>query len=321
MKPSLAPGKKHIPAHLDTPGMKLVFLGSGGSWPSKERNLSSVALKMNGEVILFDCAEGTQRQLIMSSLNFMHVNKILISHFHGDHFLGLPGLIQSMYLNDRSRSLEIYGPQGTSNIVNGVLSLGYFSPTFEIKVRDLSDGDEVSFERYNIRVRAADHDIPALAYCVEENQRKGRFHPEKALALGVQEGPLFRKLQNGQSVQVGDKKVTPEDVLGKPRPGRKVVYSGDTRPSEAVLDLARNCDVLIHDSTLASELEEKALRYGHSTARQAANVAKSANAKVLFLTHISPRYDDVLPLEEEARTIFKYSFVACDFLEHEINLP
>ncbi|UCE38216.1 MAG: ribonuclease Z [Thermoplasmata archaeon] len=301
--------------------MKLVFLGSGGSWPSKERNLSSVALKMNGEIILFDCAEGTQRQLIVSSLNFMHVDKILISHFHGDHFLGLPGLIQSMYLNDRTRDLNIYGPSGTTHIVKGILSLGYFNPTFKISTHDLNDSDQVTLDKYDIQVRVTDHDIPGLAFCVKEHQRKGKFHPEKAITLGVPEGPQFRELQNDQTVQVGDRIIKPEDVMGPPRKGRKIVYSGDTRPSSAVIELARNCDVLIHDATLSKDLDEKAHKYGHSTAAQAATVASQSNAKVLFLTHISPRYEDGLILENEARRIFKYSFVAADFLEYEIELP
>jgi ribonuclease Z len=301
--------------------MKLVFLGSGGSWPTKERNLSSIALKMNGEIILFDCAEGTQRQLFFSSLNFMHVDKILISHFHGDHFLGLPGLIQSMYLNDRTKELNIYGPSGTTNIVKGILTLGYFNPTFQILTHDLNDRDEITLENYDIKVRAVDHDIPSLAFCVEEHQRRGKFHPEKALALGVEEGPLFRNLQNGETVKVKDKMVKPEDVMGKPRKGRKIVYSGDTRPTQVITELAKDCDVLIHDATFSEDLVDKAIRYGHSSAAQAANIAKQSNAKVLFLTHISPRYEDAQLLEDEARKIFKYSFVAADFLEYDIQLP
>jgi ribonuclease Z len=300
--------------------MKLVFLGSGGSWPTKERNLSSIALKMNGEIMLFDCAEGTQRQLFISGLNFMHVDKILISHFHGDHFLGLPGLIQSMYLNDRSRELNIYGPKGTSSIVNGILTMGYFNPTFDILTHDLKDGDEIALDDYDIKVRNADHDIPALGFGIEEHQRKGKFYPEKALALGVKEGPLFRKLQNGHSVEVKGRVVNPEDVMGKPRKGRKVVYSGDTRPTKAIIELAKDCDVLIHDATLSGDLEDKAKRYGHSSSTQAATIAKQSNAKVLFLTHISPRYDDAQILEDEARRIFKHSYVAWDFLEYEVQL-
>jgi ribonuclease Z len=301
--------------------MKLVFLGSGGSWPTKDRNLSSIALKMNGEIILFDCAEGTQRQLFQSSLNFMHVEKILLSHFHGDHFLGLPGLIQSMYLNERKRPLHILGPQGTTDTVKSLLSIGYFSPTFDILTKDLKDNEEVDFEDYIIKVRAADHDIPALAYAIEEKPRKGKFHPEKALAMGVPEGPLFRKLQNGESVEINGKTVNPEDVMGSSRKGRKIVYSGDTRPSSKIEELARDCDVLIHEALLSRELAEKAVKYGHSSTNHAANIAKRANAKVLFLTHISPRYDDAQVLEDEAKEIFNFSFAAYDFLEYEIQLP
>jgi ribonuclease Z len=301
--------------------MKLVFIGTGGSWPTKDRNLSSVALKMNGDVILFDCAEGTQRQLFHSSLNFMHVNTILLSHFHGDHFLGLPGLIQSMYLNDRKRPLYILGPEGTTETVRGTLSLGYFSPTFDILTRDLSDGDTIDHENYTIRAKTVDHDIPALAYAVEEKMRKGRFHPEKALALGVPEGPLFRQLQNGEEIKLNNRTIKPEDVMGPPRKGRKVVYSGDTRPSSTVIELAKDSDVLIHDSTFAHELEEKAISYGHSTTVHAAKAAKEANVKVLFLTHISPRYDDGQKLEDEAKEIFQFTFCAYDFLEYDIQLP
>ncbi|UCF08245.1 MAG: ribonuclease Z, partial [Thermoplasmata archaeon] len=203
----------------------------------------------------------------------------------------------------------------------GILTLGYFNPTFKIITHDLKDGDEVDWNHYVIRVRTADHDIPALAFCVQEHPRKGRFYPEKAKALGVPEGPLFRQLQSGQTVKMDEKTITPEDVMGKPRRGRKIVYSGDTRPSEAVIELARDCDVLIHDATLSKDLEEKAERYGHSSTTQAADIAKKANAKVLFLTHISPRYSDALKLEDEAKQIFKYSFTASDFLEYDVKLP
>jgi len=225
-----------------------------------------------------------------------------------------------MYLNDRAKELNIYGPRGTSDIVKGILTLGYFSPTFEIKTHELNDSDEVNFDNYYIKVRAVDHDIPALAFCIEEHQRKGKFYPEKALALGVEEGPLFRELQNGNSVKVGERIVKPEEVLGEPRRGRKVVYSGDTRPTQAIIELAENCDVLIHDATFGEDLEDKAIRYGHSSAAQAAKIAKGSNAKVLFLTHISPRYGDAQTLEDEAKKVFRYSFIAADFLEHEIQL-
>ncbi len=301
--------------------MKLVFLGTGGSWPSRERNVSSIALKMNGEIILLDCGEGTQRQLMQSSLSFMRIKKILISHFHGDHFLGVPGLIQSMYLNERSEPLEIFGPKGTTYIINSLLSLGYFNPTFDIITHDLKDKDNVVCEGYEIKIRSVDHGVPTLAFCIEEQPRKGRFNQEKALELGIPEGPLFRKLQEGETIVHDGVTVKPEIVMGEPRKGRKIVYSGDTKPTQAVIELAKDCDVLIHDATLDQGLEEKASDFGHSSAAQAAFVAKEAGVKVLFLTHISPRYKDGLILEDEAKKIFQNSYLATDFLEYDVVYP
>lgn len=298
--------------------MHLNFLGTGGSWPTPERNVSAIALRIGREIILFDCGEGTQRQFMMSNFSFMKITKILISHFHGDHFLGIPGLIQSMFLNNRKKELYIYGPKGTTDVMKILLSLGYFSPTFEIFVTDLNDRDVLNFKNYDVKVRAVDHDIPALAYCIEEHEKKGKFNLKKAIELGIPPGPLYRKLQNGESIEINGKIITPDMVLGKQRKGKKVVYSGDTRPCKSILELAKDCDVLIFDSTLGSELEEKAFRYGHSTAKQAAEIAKKANTKLLFLVHISPRYKDAEVLEKEARKIFENSFVAKDFLEHTV---
>lgn len=301
--------------------MKLVFLGTGGSWPSRERNVSSIAMKMNGEIILLDCGEGTQRQLMQSSLSFMKIKKILISHFHGDHFLGVPGLIQSMYLNERSEPLEIFGPKGTSYIINSLLSLGYFNPTFDIITQDLKDKDIIVCEDYEIKIRSVDHGVPTLAFCIEEQPRKGKFNKEKALELGIPEGPLFRKLQEGGTIVHDGVTVNPETVMGIPRKGRKIVYSGDTKPTQAVIELAKDCDVLIHDATLDKNLEDKASDFGHSSASQAAFIAKEAGVKVLFLTHISPRYKDGSILEEEAKKIFQKSYLATDFLEYDVVYP
>ncbi|MCK4824307.1 MBL fold metallo-hydrolase, partial [bacterium] len=154
--------------------MQLIFLGTGGSWPSKERNVPAIVLKIDGEVVLFECAEGTQRQFMYSTTSFMQVDKILISHFHGDHFLGLPGMIQSMYLNDRSRPLDIYGPKGTCEIINKLLKLGYFTPTFDIRLHDLDDKDIIECNKFDIKCRAVEHSVPTLGYCVEEHMRPGK---------------------------------------------------------------------------------------------------------------------------------------------------
>ncbi len=300
--------------------MHLNFLGTGGSWPTPVRNVSGVALRVGREVILFDCGEGTQRQFMKSNLSFMRISKILISHFHGDHFLGIPGLIQSMFLNNRKKKLNIYGPEGTTNLIKMLLSLGYFSSTFEIVVTDLNDSDIVKLKNYDIKARQVDHnEIPALAFCIEEHEKQGKFNLKKAKKLGIPEGPMYRKLQNGESIEINGKKITPNMVLGKQRKGKKIVYSGDTRPCEAIIELAKGCDVLIHDSTLSSDLEEKAHIYGHSTAEQAARIAKLAEVKKLFLMHISPRYKDGENLEQEAKIIFENSIVAQDFLEYYIG--
>ncbi len=296
------------------------FLGTGGSWPTVQRNVSAVAIKRGGEVILFDCGEGTQRQFQRSKLSYMQISKIFITHFHGDHFLGLPGFIQTLQLNDRQQPLHIYGPRGMKSIVEIVTRLGYFKPSYPIYAHELKPGDEIKFDGYKIKVAEACHNVPALAYALEEDERPGRFNKQKALELGIPEGPLFRKLQNGFAVEINGKVITPDMVLGEPRPGRKITITGDTMPCESIIKLATRSDVLIHDATFDSSLEDKAKEYGHSTAKQAAMVAKEAGVEKLFLTHISPRYKNAKLLEEEAREVFPNSYAAYDFMEIEVKL-
>ena len=299
----------------------MIFLGTGGSWPTVKRNVSAIAVKRGGEILLFDCGEGTQRQIQRSGLSYMQIKSIFISHFHGDHFLGLPGLIQTMQLNDRKEPLTIYGPRGISRIVEIVKNLGYFRPSYEIVGKDVDEGDEIRFDGYSVRPFRVEHNVPALGYVLEEDMRPGRFNKKKALELGIPEGPLFGRLQRGESIKLKDGRViTPDMVLGPPRPGRKVVYTGDTKPCNKVVEFARNADLLIHDATFLSELEDVAIEYGHSTARQAAEIAKEANVDRLVLTHISPRYLDDRAIEEEAKNIFENSIVARDFLKLEVKL-
>ncbi|MDI6916329.1 MAG: ribonuclease Z [Thermoplasmatales archaeon] len=299
--------------------MQIVFLGTGGSWPSKNRNVSAVAVRIGRDVLLFDCGEGTQRQLMGSNVSFMKINRILISHFHGDHFLGLPGLVQSMSLNNRKKTLEIYGPTGTVKLVNIIINLGYFIPTFHFIVKDLKDNDTVKCDGYIIKAKTAEHNVPTLAYAVEEDTRPGRFNVKKAKKLGIPEGPFFRKLQKGGNITVNGRRITSDMVLGKPRKGKKIVYISDTKPSGAIADFAKGSNVLIHDATADSSLEKKANKYGHSSARQAAMIAKKAGAKILFLTHISPRYEDAGVLEKDAKKVFPNSVVAEDFLEYDVK--
>lgn len=299
--------------------MELLFLGTGGSWPCKEFNVPAIAVKLNNEIILFDCGEGTQRQFMVSKYSFMRVTKIFITHYHGDHFLGISGLIQSMNLNDRENDLEIYGPPGTIQIISTMLRLGYFGAGFKIKLHDLKDNETVTFGRYDVKAFKVEHSVPTFGYVLQEHKRPGKFNLKKAKALGIPAGPLYRKLQAGKTVEFNGKKITPNMVLGKSRRGRKIVYSGDTKPCEAVIKNSTDSDVLIHDACLDSSLEAKALAYGHSTAEQAAEVAKRAKAKVLFLIHHSPRYKDVSVLEDEAKKIFKMSFAAVDFLDYVVR--
>jgi len=302
--------------------MKLVFLGTGGSWPSKERNVTSIALQHNRDVILMDCGEGTQRQLMKSSVSFMQIEKILITHLHGDHFLGLPGLVQSMALNNRERPLEILCPIGTKDILNLFLSVGYFTRDFDVNIREVSDGECIDFAGYSIKAISADHVVPTLAYRFEEAPRKGLFDLDKAKQLGIPPGRLYSKLQNGETIEYKGKKITPEMVIGPKRKGRSIVYSGDTRPCESVLELAKECDILIHEGMVDDNLRDKANEYGHSTITQAAEIAKKANVGRLFIVHISPRYtlEDTPILEEKAKKIFPNTTLAIDLMEYEVKL-
>jgi len=226
-----------------------------------------------------------------------------------------------MQLNDREKTLYVYGPKGINKLVSQLLSLGYFKPSYEIVSHELNDKDILDFDDYMIHTMTVDHNVPTLAYALEEYKRPGRFNKTKALELGIPEGPMLSKPQRGQSIVLDNgKKIIPNMVLGPPRSGRKIVISGDTRPYNKLIDFSKNADVLIHDSTFDSEFEDIARDYGHSTASQAANIAKKANVERLFLTHISPRYLDHRILEKDARKIFKNSYVPKDFQEIEIKL-
>lgn len=300
--------------------MELVFLGTGASWPTARRNTSSVAVKRGDEVILFDCGEGTQRQFQRSKLSYMQTRRIFVSHLHADHYLGIPGLAQTMDLNEREDPLEVYGPPGSRKVLGPLLQLGG-RRSFDVSVTELVDGDVVELDGYRVRARELTHTDTNLGYALEEDPRPGRFDKERALELGVPEGPLFSELQEGNSVETPEGDVVePGQVLGPERRGRKVVYSGDAQPCEATVELAEGADVLVHEATYASDFED-ANAYGHSTAQQAAYMARRAGVEKLFLTHISPRYDDVTPLEEEAREVFPESQVAEDLQDVVVTFP
>jgi ribonuclease Z len=301
--------------------VKVVVLGSGGSWPSRDRNPPAVALKLDGDILLFDCAEGTQRQFMLSSLSFMQVRYVLLSHLHADHFLGLPGLAETMALNGRKEPLHVFGPKGSAARLRMLFSVGYFSSVFELVFHDLRPGEEVQLDGLRLRAVGGIHQIPSLAYAVEEPDRPGKFDLQKAKALGIPEGPLFNRLQSGETVNHGGKQYTPDMVLGPPRKGRKIVYTGDTSPSPEIVELARDCDLLIHDSTADAGLTEKANRYGHSSNVQAAQAAVDAGALRLLLVHVSPRFGpaDAPRILEEAQEIFPETVLSSDLMELDIG--
>jgi len=300
--------------------VKIVFFGTSGSWPSVERGLPSIGLQVDRDVILFDIGEGTQRQIMQTNISFMKIAKIFITHFHGDHFLGLAGLIQTMVLNGRTDPLEIYGPRDTVNQVSNFLQLGYYSLSFNIRIRDLGEDEEIDFGDYTIKTLKTVHPVTNLAYCFKEKDRK-RISQELMEKFSLNSREVDKILRNG-SLEKNGKTITIDDISDGIRVGRKIVYTGDTSPCDCMVEFARNANVLIHDSTVDSSLEEKANEYGHSSSRQAAEIAKRANVRYLFLTHISPRYrmNDVKILEEEAKSIFHNTMVAKDLMEFTVTI-
>jgi len=299
--------------------LRITFLGTGGSLPTRNRNPSAVMVNREGELILFDCGEGTQQQMMRAKTGMMSLSSIFVSHFHADHFLGIPGLIQTMSFLGRKEPLTIYGPEGTKEFTELFKALGYFNLKYEIRGVKLSPGDTVEGESYVIRALKTEHIIPSLGYALVENSRPGRFNREKAVELGVPPGPLFAKLQRGNPVKVDGRLVRPDEVMGAPRPGRTIVYTGDTRPCEAVLEASRGADLLIHDGSFADEMADWAKESMHSTAGEVATLAKEAGVRKLVLTHVSSRYtDDVEPILNDSKKIFENVIVAEDLMELEI---
>ena len=300
--------------------LRITFLGTGGSVPSPHRNPSAIAVRRESELFLFDCGEGTQQQMMRAKTG-MKITAIFITHFHADHVLGIPGLLQTLSLQGRTEPLEIYGPKGVKRFLYHLLSLGYASKNFDVKAIELQHGDVIRRQNYEIRAFKTEHNIRSIGYVLEEAMRPGKFNRERAIELGLKPGPLFSKLQHGESVFVNGREIRPEDVLGPPRPGRKIVYTGDTRPCESVIQAAENADILIHDGSLAEAEKELAIEYMHSTVTEAAEVAAKANVRKLILTHISARYDeeDAKKLEEEARKIFPNTIIASDLMTIDVK--
>jgi len=302
-------------------GIDVVFLGTGGSLPTKERGLPCVALRRDGELLMFDCGEGTQRQMMHAGLGFNRSTIIMISHLHGDHVLGLPGLIQTMSSLARDKPLDIVGPKGLSRLFKSLYGTLGFASTFQVRLTELNPGARLRRNGYSVSTALAKHDITCLAYALEEGERPGRFHPDRARKLGVPEGPLWKALQQGKSVKVDAGQVAPRQVVDPPRRGLKVVYAIDTRPCVGVRSLARRADLLIHDGGFAEDRRDKAREYFHSTAREAATLAKSASCHKLALVHISAVTRDDSILSREAKRVFRNSIVPKDLTILPLKRP
>ena len=290
--------------------LSVVFLGTGGSVPTARRATACLLARIGGERLLFDCGEGSQRQM-QRSTGLVQVDEVYVTHYHADHYLGLPGLLKTYDLQGRERSLRIVGPPGLRALFEALRRiLGRIS--YEVELVELAAGDALRHDGYEVRCFAVEHQVPAHGYAVVEDQRPGRFDPERAAGLGVEPGPDFGRLQSGEAVPGADGQVHPEQVMGEPRRGRKVVITGDTAPCEMTRLAAHEAELLVHDGSFADAELGRAVETGHSTARQAAELALAAEVKLLTLVHVSTRYDvrDVLA---EAREAFPATEAPRDF--------
>jgi ribonuclease Z len=271
---------------------------------------------------MFDCGENTQRQMMHSKVSFHKKLKVFLTHLHGDHVLGLPGVLQTMALMDRKEPVQVYGPVGTKDFLVCTKETLNFGLTFPVEISEiLQEGVVCEEEEYSVVAAKSNHAVESYAYAFVEKPRPGKFYPKKALALGVPAGELWSKLQGGEEITLSDGKVVkPGDVMGPLRAGRKIVYTGDTRPFEAFADFAAGADLVVHDCTFDDSLAEKAALDGHSTPSQAAEQARIAGAMRLVLSHISARYADAGLLLEQAKKVFANSVLAEDFLELELPL-
>jgi ribonuclease Z len=294
--------------------LDVLFLGTAGSSPSPRRGLPATLVRRGGDRLLIDCGEGTQRQL-MRSVGLIELDQILITHFHADHVLGLPGMLKTFALRQRERDLVVYGPRGLRRVFK-LLEPVIGRLTFPVQLVELEPNDELERDGYRIAAFGVDHGGPGLGYALVEDPRPGQFDPDRALELGVEFGPDFGRLQRGEEVNG----VRPDQVMGEPRRGRKLVLTGDTAPSDMTRLVAWEADLLVHEATFMEEEAERAAETRHSTAAQAAELAAAAAVHMLALTHVSPRYGGG-EVREEARASFENVIVPRDFDRVEIPFP
>ena len=298
--------------------MKIVYLGTSAAAPTVERSLTCICLVRENEVLMFDAGEGAQVAYLKAGLPWNKKMKIFVTHLHGDHCLGILGLLQTMSMQKRTESLEIYGPAGIEEFITANIKVLNFGLPFPVFITIVEQGDVVNEKKYRISCCEAQHGIPAFSYCFEENERSGVFYPEKAKELGIPEGKMWQELQNGNSVEVNGVKIDSSQVTGDKRPGKKIGISGDTRPTEKLQNFFTNSDYLSFDCTFSFDLKDRAIETNHGTAKEAAELAKNANVKNLILTHFSARYSDESVLLDEAKQIHESVIAAKDLLEIEI---
>jgi ribonuclease Z len=298
--------------------MDLVFLGTGGSVPTARRSTACLLARVGGDRLLFDCGEGSQRQM-QRSTGLVHIDEVYVTHLHADHYLGLPGLIKTYDLHGRERDLRLIGPPGLADLFTALRRIigriGY-----PLHVTELGEGEAIRHQGYEVRSFPVEHRMRAHGYALVEDERPGRFDPDAARRLGVDPGPDFSRLQGGEEVQGASGTVRPSDVMGEPRRGRKVVVTGDTLPCEMTRVAAHEAEILVHDGSFADDEAGRAAETGHSTARQAAQLARDAGVSLLALVHVSSRYD-VGAVLAEAREEFPAAVAPRDFDLVEIPFP
>lgn len=304
--------------------MHLYFLGTGAGRPSKQRNVASIAMQLpepSKEIWLFDCGEGTQHQVLRSPFNLRQISRIFITHLHGDHILGLPGLLASRSFYEGEKMLTIYGPQGIKEFVQTTLDISATHLRYPLDIMEVEEENELEIASWQVKVTLLEHIIPSFGYSLNEPDRPGKLNVSKLQELGLRPGPIYGQLKEGKQVEINGFLLDGKDFVGPPQKGRKIVILGDTRYCEATIRLAKDADVLVHEATFSAELEEKAFKYHHSTTVQAAQVAKEANCKQLILTHLSSRYqrNSYEELLVEARGVFSNTCLAEDHMYLEIK--
>jgi ribonuclease Z len=299
--------------------MKLVFMGTSAAQPNAERGMTCICLVLDKEILMFDAGEGAQIAFSKSKLGWNKKIKIFVTHLHGDHCVGILGLLQTMSLQNRTESVDIYGPTGIEEFIAANLKILNFGLTFPVRITRIKEGLVFDDSAYSIHVCEAEHSIPAYSYLFTEKDKPGKFYPQKAKELGIPEGKLWHELQNDIEVKIGNKTIKPSDVMGEKRKGKKIGISGDTRPTQKLEEFFKDCDYMTFDSTYSDTLRDKAKENFHSTAVEAAELAKKANVANLILTHFSARYDDVIELVKEANIIHGSVIAAKDLLEIDIK--